>query len=125
MGLFGFGTQKEETSFPWNNLTTIEQLKEILAQSAEKPVLLFKHSTRCSISSMALSRFQKEWDQDNKEIELYYLDLLNYRAISNEIAELTGVVHQSPQAILVSNNEVKYSASHSSISANDIQNAIH
>lgn len=125
MGLFGFGTQKEETNFPWNNLTTIEQLKEILAQSAEKPVLLFKHSTRCSISSMALSRFQKEWDQDNKEIELYYLDLLNYRAISNEIAELTGVVHQSPQAILVSNNEVKYSASHSSISANDIQNAIH
>lgn len=125
MGLFGFGTQKEETNFPWNNLTTIEQLKEILAHSDEKPVLLFKHSTRCSISSMALSRFQKEWDQDNKEIELYYLDLLNYRAISNEITELTGVVHQSPQAILVSNNEVKYSASHSSISANDIQNAIH
>lgn len=125
MGLFGFGNKTEESSFPWNDLTTIEQLKDILAHSAEKPVLLFKHSTRCSISSMALSRFQKEWNQENKEINLYYLDLLNYRAISNEIAVLTGVVHQSPQAILVSNNEVKYSASHSSISANDIQNAIH
>ncbi len=123
MGLFGFGNKKETTAFPWNQLTSIEQLKEIIANSANKPALLFKHSTRCSISSMALSRFQNDWNKDNTEIDLYYLDLLNHRDVSNAIAELTGVVHQSPQAILVSNNEVKYEATHSSISAADIQNA--
>lgn len=124
MGLFGLGNKREESSFPWKDLTSIEQLKEILALSTEKPIVLFKHSTRCSISSMALSRFEKEWNQDNNEIDLYYLDLLNHRDVSNEIASITGVVHQSPQAILISNNEVKYAASHNSISANDIQNAI-
>lgn len=124
MGLFGFGNQKEHAAFPWTELTSIKQLKEVLAHSSEKPVLLFKHSTRCSISSMALSRFQKEWNQENDSIDLYYLDLLSHRDVSNEIAELTGVVHQSPQAILVSNNEIKYSATHSSISATEIQNAI-
>lgn len=123
MGLFGFGNKKETTTFPWNQLTSIEQLKEILANSASKPALLFKHSTRCSISSMALTRFQNDWNQDNTTINLYYLDLLNHRDISNAIAELTGVEHQSPQAILVSNNEVKYAATHSSISAKDIQSA--
>lgn len=124
MGLFGFGNKKEGTSFPWNELTSIEQLKEIIANSTEQPIVLFKHSTRCSISTMALSRFQKEWNQENTSIGLYYLDLLNHREVSNEIAELTGVVHQSPQAILISNNEVKYTATHSSISATEIQNTI-
>lgn len=124
MGLFGFGTKKETESFPWKQLTSIEQLKEIMANSVDQPVLLFKHSTRCSISTMALSRFQKEWNQENKSIDLYYLDLLNHRDISSEIAELTSVVHQSPQAILISNNDVKYTATHSSISAADIQSAI-
>lgn len=124
MGLFGFGNTKEEDTFPWNKLTSIEQLNEVLDQSIDKPVLLFKHSTRCSISSMALSRFQKEWNRENDSIDLYYLDLLSHRDISNKIAELTGVVHQSPQAILVSNKEVKYTATHSSISASDVQNAI-
>lgn len=124
MGLFGFGTKKETTVFPWKQLTSIEQLKEIMAKSIDQPVLLFKHSTRCSISIMALSRFQKEWNQENKSIDLYYLDLLNHRDVSSKIAEITGVVHQSPQAILISNNEVKYTATHSSISARDIQKSI-
>lgn len=124
MGLFGFGNKKEETTFPWKQLTSIEQLKEVLNNSSNQPALLFKHSTRCSISTMALSRFQKEWNQENETIDLYYLDLLNHRDVSNEIAELTGIEHQSPQAILVSNNEVKYTATHSSISASAIQNSI-
>ncbi len=119
MGLFSSTTKKPAVN--WVNLTSSEQLHELIKESATIPVLLFKHSTRCSISSMALNRFEKEWD-DSKPICLcVYLDLIAYREISNEIAALLKVEHQSPQAILVRNNEVLYADSHNGISASDIQ----
>lgn len=118
MGLFSF-TSKPKVNLPWIDLINEDQLKNALVQSSEKPVLFFKHSTRCSISSMALSRFEENWNTENK-CELYFLDLLENRALSNLIAELTKVEHQSPQVIVLRNNEVIYSATHSSISANEI-----
>lgn len=119
MGIFGF-SNTSKASFPWKELTSIEQLQSLLTTTEEHPLLLFKHSTRCSISSMALNRFENEWEQPENGVELYYLDLLNYRAISNEIERLTGIEHQSPQAIVIKNGEVIYNASHSSISAKTI-----
>ncbi len=117
MGLF---TTSSASSFPWKALTSVDQLQELIAHSNEKPVLLFKHSTRCSISSMALNQFEREWQGSDVSCELYYLDLLNHRDVSNKIEELTGVVHQSPQAILLKNGVVVYDASHHHISANSI-----
>jgi bacillithiol system protein YtxJ len=116
--------EKKQNGLPWERLTSVDQLKEVIAGSSEKPVLLFKHSTRCSISSMALNSFQKGWEGTPEEIDIYYLDLLNYRDVSNATAKETGVMHQSPQVIVLKNNEVVYTATHSSISARSALNSI-
>jgi len=123
MGLFSISSTKSE-SFPWIELTSSDQLKTAIEHSTERPILLFKHSTRCSISSMAKSRFEKNWNQENKVCDLYYLDLIAFRAISNEIENITGVVHQSPQAILLKNKKVIYQETHSSIDASDIEKSL-
>ena len=129
MSLFDkiFGGAEEEnkdSKIGWRQLTDLGQLNEILEISNEKPVVIFKHSTRCSISSMAKSRFESNWNTELSKVSIYYLDLIAHRNISNEIAELTGIEHQSPQAIVLKNKEVIYDASHSEISAKAIENLI-
>lgn len=119
-----FSKKEEKKGLNWIELTTEEQLNEAINRSSEKPVLLFKHSTRCSISSMAFGGFQARWTGDEADIEIYYLDLIRYREVSNKIAELTNVVHQSPQVIVLKNKEVVYTATHNSISAVDALKSI-
>ncbi len=121
MGWFSSKEDKQATLVPWKKLTDSEQLNEILGDRLGKKNILFKHSTRCSISALALNKFQNDWSDDIKDVEIWFLDLLNFREISNEIAEKTGVIHQSPQAISLENGEVKYYASHSEI---NLQRAI-
>jgi bacillithiol system protein YtxJ len=111
----------------WHKLTDISQLNDIQHLSKEQSsngltVLLFKHSTRCSISSMALSRLESKWKDDEK-IPTYYLDLLNHRDISNEIESLYSVEHASPQVLLIKNGECIYHASHTAINAVEILEA--
>lgn len=120
MGLF----TTAKTTFNWVNLTSSAQLHELIKEAATTPVLLFKHSTRCSISAMALNRFEKEWDTSKTTCKCVYLDLIEYRSISNEIASLLHVEHQSPQAILIHNGIVLYAESHNAIAVNSIQNLI-
>ena len=120
MGFFS-SSSKPKINLPWIALTTENQLHEAIASSSNKPVLFFKHSTRCSISSMALSRFEENWNMENETCTIYFLDLIAFRPLSNLIAELTHVEHQSPQVIVLSNNEVIYSASHSEIDAKEIE----
>ncbi|MCF8409066.1 MAG: bacillithiol system redox-active protein YtxJ [Crocinitomicaceae bacterium] len=112
-----------KSAFPWIQLSTENTLDEIIELSFQKPVILFKHSTRCSISSMALSRFEREWDS-NLHVELFYLDLIAFRELSNEIARFLNVEHQSPQVLLLKNGEVIYIASHNGISAQEIKSAL-
>jgi bacillithiol system protein YtxJ len=101
----------------WNKITDLNQLETIKAESYKNPVLLFKHSTTCSISNMALNRLERNYDQTKVgSLKPYYLDLLSHRDISKHIAELFEVEHQSPQAIIVSNGEAVYNASHYDIS---------
>lgn len=123
MGLFS-ANKEPKKEFPWIKLISLEQLNLAIENSFEKPILLFKHSTRCSISSMAKTRFENNWPVENTTCELYYLDLLIYRSISNEIEKITGVIHQSPQAILIRNKEVIYEDSHSGISALEIEKIV-
>ncbi|MHB8259832.1 MAG: bacillithiol system redox-active protein YtxJ [Bacteroidia bacterium] len=105
----------------WNTLNNISQLAEINEESKSIKVMLFKHSTRCSISSMALSRIESSWkDSDSNFIKPYYLDLIAHRDISNLIAEQYGVEHQSPQALIISNGKCIYHASHTNIKYSDI-----
>lgn len=112
------------SDFPWVELTHEDQLKELLEQTAEKPVLFFKHSTRCSISSMAKTRFEREWKGDPEACTCVYLDLIAHRDVSNALAEILSVTHQSPQTILVRNHEVIHTASHNGIDAQEISQFI-
>jgi len=106
-----FGTIKMN----WNQLTTEDQLEAVIEESKNTPVLIFKHSTRCSISSMVKNRLERSWNFDN-ELKPYYLDLIQYRNVSNLIAQKLNVEHQSPQAIVLKDKNVHYDASHMSIS---------
>lgn len=108
----------------WNLLTDKDQVQQILAASNEIPQLFFKHSTRCSISSMALRRFEKSGILNDQNIQCWFLDLLENRQISAEIESLTRVVHQSPQAIVVVNGEIVYSESHGMIDADQIRKIV-
>jgi len=119
MGLFSFSSGGQK--LPWTKIDSVAQLKEVLENAGEKPALLFKHSTRCSISSMALNSFEREWASENERCQLYFVDLIKHRDVSNEIASATGIVHQSPQAILWNGKEVLYQASHSGIDARSIE----
>ena len=106
----------------WNKLTSISQLDEIKKHSADNNVLLFKHSTRCSISSMALKRLERSWNNEEVgNVKLYYLDLVEYRDVSNEIQTQFKVIHESPQILLIKNEECIYDASHMEINFNDIK----
>lgn len=116
-----FGSSDEENTqsnskIGWKPLVDLGQLDEIVDLSNEKPVAIFKHSTRCSISRMALKQFENEFDLEDKIVP-YFLDLLNHRAISNEIAVRFGVEHQSPQILLIKNGKAIYNDSHSDIDA--------
>jgi len=102
----------------WIPLTSPEQLEEIRIKSKEKPQVIFKHSTSCSISSMALSRLERS--ESVAGIDFYYLDLIAYRNISAKIAEIFEVEHESPQILLVRNGECIYDESHYGITMEDV-----
>ena len=99
----------------WIPLTDLRQLDELIAASYQKPIAIYKHSTRCSVSVMTKRSLEQQWQLAEDELPVYYLDLLTYRPISNRIAELFSVQHQSPQLILIRDGKAIYHASHSEI----------
>ena len=102
----------------WKTLTTESQLEEINIRSAEKPQVIFKHSTRCGISSMAKSRLERS--EQPKGLDFYFIDLIAHRSLSNKIASHFSVHHESPQVLVIKNGECIYDESHSGISMQDI-----
>lgn len=120
--IFGKNDSKGTSSqtLMWNELTQLQQLDTIIEKSESMPVLIFKHSTMCSVSRMALRAFENEFSLPEEDLKLYFLDLIAYRDVSNEIASRLGVVHQSPQVILIKNGKAVYNESHSDISAEEI-----
>lgn len=104
----------------WIALTDEGQVSAIIKRSQQIPCLIFKHSTRCSISSVAKMRLEARWDFANSEMEAYYLDLIQYRSISNQIAEYFGVYHESPQILVIKNGECIFDASHLDISVENL-----
>lgn len=103
----------------WIELQRAEQLDAIKQASATRPQVIFKHSTRCSISSMAKSRLERSAAPDN--IDFHYLDLIQHRDISQLIAEEFHVFHESPQVLLIKNGECVYDESHSGIRMEEIE----
>lgn len=106
----------------WNKLESEQTLEDIKKVSNDQPVIIFKHSTRCPVSHMALSWFEKSWKEEEMEnVTPYYLDLINHRGISNKIAEEFDVQHESPQLLVIRNGSCTYHTSHSSISYKELQ----
>ena len=101
----------------WNNLTQAAQLNQIDLESNAGKVFIFKHSTRCSISSAALNRLERKWDeQDSNRVKPYFLDLINYRKLSTEIATKYNVEHESPQVLIIEKGKCSFANSHFDIS---------
>ena len=122
--IFGASESNSQASpMQWIPLTDLGQLNEISETSFQQPVVIFKHSTRCSVSRMALKQFENEFDLADT-VDAYFLDLLEYRNISNEIANRFQVQHQSPQLILIKEGKAFYNASHSAIDAVELKGKI-
>ena len=117
--LFGSKEVSKEPKkiIPWNRLSTIDQLNEIDKESYQQPIAIFKHSTRCGTSSMALRLFEKQLSIDNINVKLYFLDLLSFKYVSNELAIRFQVFHQSPQLIILKEGNTVYHNSHYQIDA--------
>lgn len=129
MGIFNkvFGGNGEKESKPekklylnWIPLTSENQLEEIKEQSKTASIFIFKHSTRCGISSMVIKRFEALFQEEHQNLKVYYLDLLNYRSISDEVGYRFQVMHQSPQLIVVKNGVSVYNASHYDIAETNL-----
>lgn len=106
----------------WIDLNQISQIDEIKAASGYS--LIFKHSTRCSISLMAKRTFERDWDTIPTNVSFYFLDLINHRDISAQIAEIFQVHHESPQLLLIKNGDCILDASHSEISADEVAEVV-
>ncbi len=119
--LFGSSDKQDNSNgkINWIPLINISQLNEIISSSNEKPIVIFKHSTRCIVSRTVLKQFEKEFDAETLHcnVSTYFLDLLEHRDISNEIASRFGVYHQSPQLLLIKEGKSVYDVSHDAIDA--------
>jgi bacillithiol system protein YtxJ len=102
----------------WIEFTNEEELELIKSKSVLKTQVIFKHSTRCSISTMAKGRLERATAPDN--IDFNYLDLIAHRNISNKIADDFKVEHASPQVLVIQNGQCVYDESHSGIAMEEI-----
>lgn len=102
----------------WIKLTNEEQLKEITQNSHQRAQVIFKHSTRCSISSTALGRLEKA--QAPFDVDFFLLDLLQNRSLSSKVAQTFGVNHESPQVLIIRQGQCIFDESHLGISMADI-----
>ena len=112
--IFGDKTSKEveETYLSWTPLVSVEEIDTIKEISKNQSVLIFKHSTRCGISRMVIKQFESLFNEENKQLKVYYLDLLNFREVSSKLSEVFQVIHQSPQLLVIKNGISVYDESH-------------
>ncbi|CAN5372076.1 bacillithiol system redox-active protein YtxJ [soil metagenome] len=114
-------SREEIKKVPWIEITNPEMLDEISQGSHDRPAVILKHSTSCGISRMVLRQFEMDYNIEMEKADLYFLDLLRYREISNKIASKFNVPHESPQLIIIRDGRVVYDASHSAISADSLK----
>ncbi|GAL68541.1 bacillithiol system redox-active protein YtxJ [Jejuia pallidilutea] len=116
----GEKVEKDEKVLPWIPLNDLVQIDYIKKKSSIKTQVIFKHSTRCGISSMVQRQFINDYNFSEKELDLYYLDILSYRNISNEVGYAFQLVHESPQLLVIKNGELVTHASHGQINQVDL-----
>ncbi|MEH6705479.1 MAG: bacillithiol system redox-active protein YtxJ [Galbibacter orientalis] len=118
--IFGGSEENKESSLDWNALNDVSQFEKIKEESKSICVVVFKHSTRCGISRFALNNFEATYKIPTDDAKLYFLDILNHRDVSNAIAKEFGVIHESPQLLIIKNGKVVYNESHGQIDAEEI-----
>ncbi len=122
--LFGTSTGSasniEKKELPWIPLNMLPQLDFMKKKSATKTQVIFKHSTRCGISRMVMNQFIDAYSLTEKDLDLYYLDILNHREVSNEVGYKFQVMHESPQLLVIKNGVVVAHASHGGINDLDL-----
>jgi bacillithiol system protein YtxJ len=116
-----FSSNKNESALNWEHLSLNTNWNSLI--STNDWIVIFKHSNRCGISSMALKQFEREWGADSSA-KLYMIDVVKERSFSRDVADITGVTHQSPQLLLLKNGEVVFHASHYQIDANSVMKII-
>ena len=102
----------EDTYLSWTPLISVDEINTIKEISENQSVLIFKHSTRCGISRMVIKQFESLFNEENKQLKVYYLDLLRFREVSSKLSEVFQVVHQSPQLLVIKNGISVYDESH-------------
>jgi len=115
MGLFDSFLSNNSNNWPGPKLENIDQLNTIVEASFLTPQLIFKHSTRCSVSRFVLNEFKSGYGFSEVDFTAYFLDLLRYREISNAVAQQFDVVHQSPQLLIIKNGKAVVHASHENV----------
>jgi bacillithiol system protein YtxJ len=120
--LFGGKEPKEEkvSYLNWIPLTSLEELEKIKEQSKTASILIFKHSTRCGISRMVIKQFEALFKEEHQLLKVYYLDLLNYRNVSDEVGYTFQIMHQSPQLLIIKNEVSVFDAAHYDITQTDL-----
>ncbi len=114
------GEKKEQKGLPWISLTNLSQLEVISEKSKEKTQIIFKHSTTCGISRMVLNMFTSGYPLEEKQADLYFIDLHANRDVSNEAGYKFQVLHQSPQLLIIKNGEAVFHTSHGAIADADL-----
>ena len=120
--LFGSKESKEEkvSYLKWIPLTSLDQIEAIKEQSKTESILIFKHSTRCGVSRMVIKQFEVLFQENHQQLKVYYLDLLNYRNVSDEIGYSFQIMHQSPQLLVIKNEVSVFDASHYDITQTNL-----
>jgi len=111
MGWFSPSSSK----FSWSLLSNENLLQDLVKLSFSEKVLIFKHSTRCSISTMSKNRLES-LGENSKIKNCFLLDILNFKEISSKIESDFKVIHESPQVLIIQNGQCIYNASHNEIS---------
>ena len=107
-----FRRKQQGLSAHWHILNETAQVQAILDASRERPQLVFKHSTRCSISSMAWHRILAQEEALANTYDLHYLDLIAYRPVTDAITQASGIPHASPQVLVFHKEKLVFDASH-------------
>ncbi len=112
-----FSKKETDPTFSWNQIIDQAELNDIISSSAfsRSSILLFKHSSRCGISRMVLSRFEKKYADSLEDISCYLINVIDQRNLSNFLSEHYNVIHESPQLLLVSGDTCLSNASHNGI----------
>ncbi len=109
----------------WHPLHAAGQIEEIVTASQSKPCIIFKHSTKCGVSSFIQSRLEDDWDFSEGEVTSFFLDVIADREVARLVAEQFSVHHESPQLLLLRSGECTYDASHFDISVSELRECFH